>query len=88
MDASAKLSATLARAAVHANLLVVERIDFATPAVIEVLLRRADLVKPSVATLAGTVDAIPDAHLKRVVLSMMRRIDCIPTAAPVPAVHA
>lgn len=88
MDASAKISATLARAAVHANLLVVERIDFATPAVIEILLRRADLVKPSVATLAGTVDAIPDAHLKRVVLSMMRRIDCIPTAAPIPAVHA
>ena len=76
-DANVKLSATLARAALHASLLVVERVDFASESVTDLLLRRADLVKPSIVTTAGGIEAIRDTHLVRVVRSMMRPIEIV-----------
>jgi transcriptional regulator with XRE-family HTH domain len=88
IDANVKLSATLARAALHASLLVVERVDFASESVTELLLRRADFVKPSVVTTAGGIDSIRDAHLARVVRSMMRPVDLARAANATPLAHA
>jgi transcriptional regulator with XRE-family HTH domain len=87
-DANVKLSATLARAALHASLLVVERIDFASESVTDLLLRRADLVKPSIVTTAGGIEAIRDIHLVRVVRSMMRPIELVESPHPTPLAHA
>jgi transcriptional regulator with XRE-family HTH domain len=87
-DANVKLSATLARAALHSSLLVVERVDFASESVTEFLLRRADLVKPSVVTTAGGIEAIRDSHLVRIVRSMMRPIELVETPNPNPLAHA
>lgn len=86
-DANVKLSATLARAALHASLLVVERVDFASESVTDLLRRRADLVKPSVVTTAGGIDAIRDTHLARVVRSMMRPIELVKSPNPTPLAH-
>jgi hypothetical protein len=87
-DANVKLSATLARVALHASLLVVERVEFASESVTDLLLRRADLVKPSIVTTAGGIEAIRDSHLVRIVRSMMRPIELVEAPNPKPLAHA
>jgi transcriptional regulator with XRE-family HTH domain len=87
-DASVKLSATFTRAALQKSLLVVERVDFASPSVVELLLRRADLLKPSVLTAGGGIGSVRDPHLARVARSMMHIVDLAPAPSLPDAIHA
>jgi transcriptional regulator with XRE-family HTH domain len=84
--ANATLSSTQGRAALAAALLIVERVEFASPAVTEVLIRRSDVVKPIVVTSTAPVAEIRDAYLARIFTSMLRQVPIHPV--PVTASHA
>jgi transcriptional regulator with XRE-family HTH domain len=62
---NARLSASHAEAALHAPVLIVERIDHASDSVAAVLLRRGDALRALVATSAVERDRLPDPHLVR-----------------------
>ncbi|MEA2162164.1 MAG: hypothetical protein QOK37_291 [Thermoanaerobaculia bacterium] len=74
-------TASESRFALAAPLLIVERVDFASEAVKEVLRRRADLMRPTIATSMQPPDVTEDVYLRRVYLSTMRRIEARPTPA-------
>ena len=73
------------RAALAAALLLVERIDFASDVVSDVIRRRADLTRPTIVTSMLPPDAIADPFLRRIARSTMRRIDLTSVAMPPPA---
>lgn len=81
-------SASEARFALAAPLLMLERVDFLSDACADVVRRRADLVRPIIATSMQQPDAIRDAYLRRVFTSTMRALvigpSPIPTHGPVP----
>lgn len=82
-----KPEAATMRAALAAPLILIERIDFACDGIREILLRRSDLVRPSVVSSAVQPEALSDSYLRRIALSTMRCIAIDP--APVPRVpHA
>jgi hypothetical protein len=74
-------TAAESRFALAAPLLIVERVDFASVAVTELLSRRADLTRPTIATSMRPPDTTDDLHLRRIYVSTMRRIDARPTPA-------
>lgn len=78
---NAKIAGNDAKAALATALLVVERVDHASASVVELLLRRADAVKPIVLTSVADQGTIPDPYLRRVAVSMTKvvRVD-IPSA--------
>jgi transcriptional regulator with XRE-family HTH domain len=88
-------NAVESRFALAAPLLLLERVDFASPAVNDLLRRRADLVRPTVVTSMQPPDSVTDVYLRRVCTSAMRRVES-QTIAPVsparppssPRVHA
>jgi transcriptional regulator with XRE-family HTH domain len=87
LRADQRPDARAVRAAMAASVVVIERVDFACDAVADILLRRSDLLRPSVATSMALPDAIVDPHLRRVALSMMRRLvigDAASTKTTVP----
>lgn len=63
------------RSSAAAPLLVVERVDYVSAVVTDIVRRRADLLKPVVATSMRAPDALPDDYLRRIFLSLTRRID-------------
>ncbi len=69
------------RFALAAPLLMVERVEFAKPEIVALLNERANLVRPMIVTSAVAPESTADAYLKRVFLSLTRRIE-IPTAIP------
>ena len=83
-----------AKFALAAPLLLMERIDFACDAAVELLYRRADLIRPIVVTSMATREAIADEHLRRILVSRTRLIDiaapsggALPISAPSPELH-
>jgi transcriptional regulator with XRE-family HTH domain len=80
--ADQRLDARALRAALAAPLVLVERADFASETVADVLQRRADLIRPCVVTSMREPDAIADAYLRRVVVSTMA---CVRLSAGAPA---
>lgn len=76
-----KLNARAVRDALAAPLVLIERIDFASEVVSEVVRRRADLTRPTVVTSLTTPDALADPYLQRVALSTMRLIEIAGPAA-------
>lgn len=63
------------RGAAAAPLLIVERVDFVSAIVADIVTRRADLLKPLVATSLAAPDVLPDAYLRRIFLSRTRLVD-------------
>jgi plasmid maintenance system antidote protein VapI len=68
-------TAAESRLALALPLLIVERMDFACDAVMDLVRRRADFARPIVCTSMQEPDAAPDAFLRRVFVGTMRRID-------------
>jgi transcriptional regulator with XRE-family HTH domain len=75
LRADRKPSASEARAALAAPLLLVERADFLCPEVAELVRRRADLARPMVVTSMQPPASVPDAYLRRIFLSTTRLVD-------------
>lgn len=83
--ANATLTATQARAGLAAALLIVERVEFASASVTELIVRRSDVVKPLVVTSLQPVRGIEDPYLARIYTSMLRQVRLAP--APTLATH-
>ena len=84
MRANEKPKALDVRAALAAPLLLVERVDFLSDVVADVIRRRADLMRPTIVTSMLPPDVIADPYLSRIARSTMRRIDLTPVAMPPP----
>jgi transcriptional regulator with XRE-family HTH domain len=82
--ANATPSGTQSRAGVAAALLIVERIEFTSAAVNDVLVRRSDVVKPIVVTSMRPMGEIEDAYLSRVFTSTLRPVSFAPAPTAVP----
>jgi len=82
-----RLDARALRAALAAPVVLIERADFASETVAEVLRRRADLMRPCVVTSMQPPEAIVDPHLRRIAVSTMRLVE-IPSANPTDAIRA
>jgi plasmid maintenance system antidote protein VapI len=67
-------SASEARFALAAPVLMLERVDFLSDASADVVRRRADLVRPIIATSMQPLDAISDPYLRRIFASTMRAL--------------
>jgi len=68
-------TAAESRLALALPLLILERMDFACDAVIDIVRRRADLARPIVCTSMQEPTVATDAYLRRVFVGTMRRID-------------
>ena len=78
------------RFALAAPILIVERIDFLHVSLADLLRDRASLARPLIVTSMQPASAVPDSHLRRVVLSRTRLVDldllpALPTHGSVPA---
>ena len=71
-----------ARDALAAPVLLLERVDFLSAEVADLLKRRADLIRPVVVTSMQPPSAVADAYLRRIVLSTTRLIDVGATKTP------
>jgi plasmid maintenance system antidote protein VapI len=72
-------SASEARFALAAPVLMLERVDFLSEASADVVRRRADLVRPIIATSMQPLDAIGDPYLRRIFTSTMRALTIGPS---------
>lgn len=86
--ADLRLDARAVRAALAAPLVLVERADFASETVVDVLRRRADLVRPCVLTSMQEPEAIADPYLRRIALSMMSCVQLSSSGAAIPRTSA
>ena len=74
--------------ALAAALLVVERADFASKTVIEILTRRAAAVKPIVLTSVAEPTALGDPYFRRIALAMTKIVHMTPATIPSPEPRA
>jgi hypothetical protein len=74
LTANTKLTASTGRAALAAALLLVERAEFLSASVADLLLRRSDVVKPIVVTSTRPVTDVADTHLQRTFKAMLRLV--------------
>lgn len=88
LAANTKVTASEGKNALGCALLVVERIDFVSPTMSDLLLRRADVVKPIVVTSATDPSAIADPYLRRTLVAMTKTIRVAPVAAAPPSTPA
>lgn len=63
------------RDAAAVPLLIVERVDFVSAIVAEIVQRRADVMKPIIATSMAEPSALRDAYLRRIFTSVTRLVD-------------
>lgn len=75
LRADKKPAASEVRNALAAPLLVLERTDFACNEVIDVIRRRAELVRPVIVTSTERLETIADAYLKRILRASTRPIE-------------
>lgn len=83
LDANARLTASHAKAAEDAMVLIVERVDYASESVASIILRRHEGLRLTVVTSCSPRENLRDRHLLRVVRSAMQqlRLDFIRRAA-------
>jgi hypothetical protein len=79
-------TATETRFALAAPVLIVERVDFASASIADLLRRRADLVRPTIVTSMQAPEATADPYLRRVFVSSMRRVESL-NPASIPSVR-
>lgn len=92
LRADRPVSASEARFALAAPVLLVERVDFLRDAAADLLRRRADLVRPIVVSSMQPPDVLADAYIRRILTSTTRLIEfgtppapSTPPHGPVPA---
>ena len=92
LRADRPVSASEARFALAAPVLLLERVDFLRDAAADLLRRRADLVRPIVVSSMQPSDRLADAYIRRILTSTTRviELDALPTPStpphgPVPA---
>lgn len=78
-------SASEQRDALAAPLLIIERVEFLCDGTADLVRRRADLLRPTVATSLQPPSAIADAYLRRIFLSVMRTLALGAAAETTPA---
>ncbi len=86
LPANANPQASERRTGTAAALLIVERIEFASAPVTDLIIRRSDVLKPVVLTSLAPVSEIRDRYLARICTSMLRPIALNPLLTA--AVHA
>ncbi len=74
LDAHARLTASHAKAAEEATVLIVERVDHVSDGVAAIILRRHASLRPTVVTSCATRESLRDPHLLRVVRSSMQQL--------------
>ena len=74
LDANARLTASHAKTAEEAMVLIVERVDYASESVAAIILRRHEAMRLTVVTSCGPRENLPDRHLLRVVRSAMQQL--------------
>lgn len=74
LDGHARLTASHAKAAEEAKVLLVERVDYASESVAAIILRRHAALRPTVVTSCSTRESLRDPHLLRVVRSSMQQL--------------
>jgi len=79
LRASEKPRASQVRDALAAPLLIVERIDFACPAVVDVARRRGEILRPMVVTSRALPETVADPYLRRMLLAGTRTIAIDPS---------
>jgi len=82
MRGDARPSAADRRFALAAPVVVVERIDFLSETVGEILRERATLVRPLIVTSMQPPETIADPHLRSIVRSLTHRVDLSPSLSP------
>ena len=73
-----------ARLALAAPVLLLERVDFLRESVAELIRRRADLVRPILATSMQMPAAIPDPYIRRILTSTTRVLEVTPVPSSLP----
>lgn len=87
ITANSTPGSTHMRAGIAAALLVIERIEFASAAVMDLIVRRSDVVKPLVITSLEPESKIKDAYVARICTSMLRPISLAPALTATPHVE-
>ena len=77
-------SSDQARFALAAPVLLLERVDFLRDTVAELIRRRADLVRPILATSMQPPAAITDPYIRRILTSTTRVLDVAPVPSSIP----
>jgi hypothetical protein len=72
LDANARLTASHAKTAEEATVLIVERVDHASEVVAAIILRRHEALRPTVVTSCGAREDLRDRHVVRVVRAAMQ----------------
>lgn len=87
-------AASETRSALAAPVLLIERFDFTSDAVRDLVRQRGDLVRPTVLTSMHAPGSLSDPYLRRVLTSMTRLVELLPppstlpTHGPLPAASA
>ncbi len=79
LRADRPVSAADRRNALAAPVLLVERVDFMCEPLPELLMQRANLIRPIIATSMAVPEVLADAHLRRVFASMTQLVEIGPS---------
>src|SRR5205085_9277622 len=88
LRASDRLTETHAKSAMEVDVLVIERVDFASESVTRLIHARSDALRPMILTSAGGRDGFSDPHLVRVLRAWTETITVSGTRAPTARRHA
>jgi transcriptional regulator with XRE-family HTH domain len=83
-----RISASHAKTAVEATLLVIERVEFASESVTQLIHARSDALRPMVVTSGVGREQLPDRHLVRVFRAWTETITVSPPRTPTIRRHA
>lgn len=86
--ANDRISTSHAKIAVEANLLIIERVEFASESVTQLIHARSDALRPMVVTSGVDREVLPDAHLLRVFRAWTETITVSPPRTPTTRRHA
>jgi transcriptional regulator with XRE-family HTH domain len=86
--ASDRLSTTHAKAAIDTSLLVLERVEFASESVAQLIHARSDALRPMIVTSCRDREAFADPHLVRVFRAWTETITVSPAHTPTARRHA
>ncbi|MBV8544907.1 MAG: helix-turn-helix transcriptional regulator [Acidobacteria bacterium] len=86
--ANDRISTSHAKAAVDANLLIIERVEFASESITQLLRARSDALRPMIVTSGIGREQLPDRHLVRVFRAWTETITVSPPRTPTARRHA
>jgi len=86
--ANDRISTSHATTAVDANLLIIERVEFASESITQLIHARSNALRPMVVTSGVSREQLPDPHLVRVFRAWTESITVSPPRTPTPRRHA